>query len=97
MWETNRPTAAIWWRVSTEGQKEISPDTQKDAALCLADQEGYYVPAENVIGADWGSLSVWDSPAMPESVHNSQLLCETHRPVVAEAARRFADRYRTSA
>ena len=58
-----KPTAAIWWRVSTDDQKEISPDTQKGAALALAVQEGYHVPPENIIGTDWGSLSVWDSPA----------------------------------
>ena len=30
----------------------------------LAEQEGYDIPPENEIGIDWGSLSVWDSPAM---------------------------------
>ena len=31
-------TAAISWRVSTADQKEISPDTQKDAARNLVQQ-----------------------------------------------------------
>ena len=31
-------TAASWWRVSTDDQKEISPDTQKDAARTLAEK-----------------------------------------------------------
>ena len=57
-------TAAIWWRVSTDDQKEISPDTQIKEALALAEQEGYHVPPEYIIGTDWGSLSVWDSPPM---------------------------------
>ena len=57
-------TAAIWWRVSTDDQKEISPDTQTGAARDLAEQDGYNVSPENIIGTDWGSLSVWDSPEM---------------------------------
>ena len=56
--------AAIWWRVSTDDQREISPDTQTGEALALAEQEGYSVPTENVIGTDWSSLSVWNSPTM---------------------------------
>lgn len=58
------PLAAIWWRVSTEDQKTISPDTHIGEALLLAQQEGYQVPEEFIIGTDWGSLSVWESPAM---------------------------------
>ena len=57
-------TAAIWWRVSTDEQREISPDTQTGEALALAEQEGYNVPPENIIGTDWSSLSVWDSSTM---------------------------------
>jgi site-specific DNA recombinase len=57
-------TAAIWWRVSTDEQREISPDTQIGEALAVAEQEGYSVPPENVIGTDWSSLSVWESPTM---------------------------------
>ena len=48
--------AAIWWRVSTDDQQEISSDTQIGEAL--AEQEGYNVPPENVIGTDWKSLLV---------------------------------------
>ena len=50
--------AAIWWRVSTDDQREISPDTQIGEAMALAEQEGYNVPPENVIGTDWKSLLV---------------------------------------
>ncbi len=28
-----KPLAAVWWRVSTDPQKDISPDTQKNEAL----------------------------------------------------------------
>ena len=61
-------TAAIWWRVSTDDQKEVSPDTQTGAARALAEQEGYTVPPEYEIGCDWGSLSVWESPPMERSL-----------------------------
>ena len=55
---------AIWWRVSGDEQKEISPDTQIQEALALAKREGFHVPHENIIGTDWHSLSVWESPPM---------------------------------
>ena len=56
--------AAIWWRVSGDDQREISPETQIREALELARQEGYEVPDEYILGTDWHSLSVWDSPPM---------------------------------
>jgi site-specific DNA recombinase len=56
--------AAIWWRVSTEAQKEPSPDTQIHECIALASQEGYEVPQEYIISTDWHSLSVWDNPPM---------------------------------
>jgi hypothetical protein len=56
--------AAVWWRVSTEDQREMSPDTQIAEALAMAQEEGYTVPEENILGTDWHSLSVWDSPPM---------------------------------
>ena len=59
-------TAAIWWRVSKDEQREISPDTQTGEALAFAEQEGYSVPPENIIGTDWSSLSVWNSPTMDQ-------------------------------
>jgi len=57
-------TAAIWWRVSTDDQREIIPDTQTGEALALAEREGYNVPPEIIIGTDWNGLSVWNSPTM---------------------------------
>ena len=58
--------AAIWWRVSGENQLETSPDTQISEALAMAQEEGYSVPSENILGTDWHSLSVWDSPPMEQ-------------------------------
>ncbi len=59
-----QPQAAIWWRVSTESQVDISPQTQIHEARELAEGDGYRVVPEHIIGCDWHSLSVWDSPAM---------------------------------
>lgn len=60
----HRKFAAMWWRVSTDDQREISPETQIQQALALAREEGYEVPRTHVVGTDWHSLSVWESPAM---------------------------------
>jgi len=59
-----KPMAAVWWRVSTESQVDISPETQIHEAQELAESDGCRVPPEHIIGCDWHSLSVWDSPAM---------------------------------
>ena len=56
--------AAIWWRISTDDQREISPNTQIREALALAEQEGYQVPPHHIVGTDWASLEVWHSPPM---------------------------------
>jgi len=62
--EGSRRIAAIWWRVSRPDQLELSPETQISACLSLAEADEYQVPEEHVTGSDWGSLTVWDSPAM---------------------------------
>ena len=56
--------AAVWWRVSTDGQLETSPDTQISESLAMAQEEDCVVPEENIFGTDWHSLSVWESPPM---------------------------------
>ena len=56
--------AAIWWRVSTKSQTELSPETQINGAKEALDAEGYCVPNEFIIGADWHSLSILDCPQM---------------------------------
>jgi site-specific DNA recombinase len=61
-----KPQAAVWWRVSTESQTDISPQTQIHEAQEMAEGDGYHVPPEHITGCDWYSLSVWDSPAMAE-------------------------------
>ena len=58
--------AAVWWRVSTDDQRETSPETQTREALAFAETEGYNVPQEYVLGTDWHSLSVWESPPMEQ-------------------------------
>ena len=57
--KVDRKTACVWWRVSTEDQREISPETQTREALALAKSDGFHVPREYILGTDWGSLSVW--------------------------------------
>ncbi|MCH7656047.1 MAG: recombinase family protein [Chloroflexi bacterium] len=56
--------AALWWRISTDDQREISPETQVSEARSLAEHEGFAVPEAYVLGTDWHSLSVWESPPM---------------------------------
>ncbi len=55
---------AILFRTSTSDQLEISPDTQVKESSALADQTGYSIPSENVMGCDWASETFWDSPTM---------------------------------
>ena len=62
--ESTLNTATVWWRVSTDEQRETSPDTQISEAVALARSEGYDVPKEHILGTDWHSMSVWDSPPM---------------------------------
>jgi site-specific DNA recombinase len=59
-----KPIVLVWWRVSGDDQREISPETQQREAIALAEHDGYVVPPDYVIGTDWYSLSVWDSPPM---------------------------------
>jgi site-specific DNA recombinase len=56
--------AAIWWRVSTDEQKDLSPETQKKEAWAMAERDGFQVEPARVLGTDWHSLSVWESPPM---------------------------------
>lgn len=56
--------AAIWWRVSTRGQLELSPETQIKESRALLESQGYTVPDKYVIGADWHSLDTLQCPQM---------------------------------
>ena len=44
----NKPSAAIWCRVSTHDQRELSLDSQELAVRRVLETNGYDVP-------DWGS------------------------------------------
>ena len=60
----NKPIGGIWWRVSTKGQTDMSPETQIIEAKEMLEDLGYSVPEDRIIGADWHSLAVLDCPAM---------------------------------
>ncbi len=53
-----QPIAAVWWRVSTSAQMELSPETQVAKARAVLESKGYMVLPEKVIGADWTSLEI---------------------------------------
>lgn len=48
--------AAIWWRVSTAGQTDLSPDTQQGACKKLAQEDGFFIDIEHIFGAIWSSM-----------------------------------------
>ncbi len=57
-----KAVAAIWWRTSTKAQTESSPETQIREAREMLEAQGYSVPDDYIIGADWHSLSILDCP-----------------------------------
>ena len=59
-----KPIAAVWWRVSTVGQLDLSPETQIRESRELAKSEGYEVHEDYIIGADWPSLNTMECPEM---------------------------------
>ena len=61
---TAKPIGAVWWRISTKAQADMSPETQILEAREMLEAEGYSVPQHRVIGADWHSLAVLDCPEM---------------------------------
>lgn len=54
--------AAIWARVSTGGQRELSLDGQEDRARAKLEGLGYFVPAERILKVDWTSLDLFHCP-----------------------------------
>jgi len=54
--------AAIWARVSTEGQKELSLDGQVERAKAKLESLGYQVPPDNILKTDWTSLDLYSCP-----------------------------------
>ena len=55
---------AILFRTSTSDQLEISPETQIQESTTLAEQMGFTIPSDHIIGCDWASETFWDSPTM---------------------------------
>ncbi len=53
-----KPLAALWARVSTHDQREMSLDSQESAVLGCLTTKGYEVPAEYVLKVDWSSLDL---------------------------------------
>lgn len=54
--------AAIWARVSTPDQRELSPDSQEAAVKPVLEAQGYTVAPEHVIKVDWTSLDLMACP-----------------------------------
>ena len=54
--------AAIWCRVSTSDQRELSLDSQEDAVRKVLEEQGYRVPPEYVLKVDWSSLDLMSCP-----------------------------------
>src|SRR3972149_707715 len=54
--------AAIWARVSTHDQRELSPDTREMLVRRALEAEGYQVPSEYVLKVDWTSLDLLSCP-----------------------------------
>ena len=50
--------AAIWARVSTEGQRELSLDGQVGRVRTKLEEIGYVVPPERVLAVDWTSMDL---------------------------------------
>ena len=54
--------AAIWVRVSTRDQRELSPDSQEAAVRRALETQDYCVPDWAVVKADWSSLDLMACP-----------------------------------
>ena len=56
------PVAAIWCRVSTHDQRELSLDSQEAAVRRVLGTQGYVVPDWAVLKVDWTSLDLMACP-----------------------------------
>jgi hypothetical protein len=54
--------AAIFARVSSSGQRELSLDTQVDRASSRLQAQGYHAPADRILKIDWTSLDLFNCP-----------------------------------
>jgi len=59
---TDKGLAAIWGRVSTHDQRELSLDSQEAAVRRMLEADGYKIPAECVLKVDWTSLNLMACP-----------------------------------
>ena len=50
--------AAVWCRVSTDSQRELSLDSQEAAVKKALEDQGYRVPGELILKVDWSSLDL---------------------------------------
>ncbi|MCI0896624.1 MAG: recombinase family protein, partial [Chloroflexi bacterium] len=55
--------SAIWCRVSTQDQRELSLDSQEATVRPVLESEGFTVPPDRILKVDWSSL---DLSACPE-------------------------------
>ena len=60
--KNGKKIAAIWCRVSTDGQRELSLDSQELAGRKALEARGYESPAEYVLKVDWSSLDLMSCP-----------------------------------
>ena len=54
--------AAIWCRVSTSDQREMSLDSQEEAVRKVLDEQGLEAPPRYVLKVDWTSLDLMPCP-----------------------------------
>ena len=59
---TNKPVAAIWARVSTGGQGELSPESQEDRVRQVLEARGFEVPPQYVFKVEWSSMDLMSCP-----------------------------------
>ena len=55
--------AAIWARVSTPDQRELSPESQEAAVRQVLEAQGFTVASEHVLKVDWTSMDLMACPA----------------------------------
>jgi len=60
------PTAAIWARVSTTDQRELSLDGQVERVKAKLEGLGYQVPPVCILKVDWTSLDLYSCPQFQE-------------------------------
>ena len=56
--------AAVWARVSTLGQLDLSPETQVNEVKPWLEEQGFIVPDDRLFKVHWTSQEVLDCPQM---------------------------------